>query len=92
MAQSFPVHRQYAGVPAAGGKLLHKACEPLPEGGGIQHTHSSREKVSWLGMPFSSFSKEGLQESPFGVAEKFHIGAGPAAAKHSAKGNYQDVV
>ena len=43
-------------------------------------------------MPFSSFRKEGLQEFPFGVAEKFHIGAGLAAAEHGAKGDYQDVV
>ena len=28
---------------------------------------------------------------PFGVAEKFHIGAGLSPAKHSAKGDYQDV-
>ena len=53
---------------------------------------SSREKVSWPGMPFSSFRKEGLQEFPFGVAEKFQIGAGLAAAKHSAKGDHQDVM
>ncbi len=37
--------------------------------------------------------QEGLsQEIPFGVAEKFHIGAGLAAAEHGAKGDYQDVV
>ena len=43
-------------------------------------------------MPFSCFRKEGLQEFLLGVAEKFHIGAGPAAAEHSAKGDYQDVM
>ena len=39
-------------------------------------------------MPFFSFRKAGLQEFPFGVAEKFHIGAGLAPAEHSAKGDY----
>ena len=43
-------------------------------------------------MPFSSFRKEGLQEFPLGVAEKFHIGASLSAAEHGTKGDYQDVV
>ena len=41
-------------------------------------------------MPFSSLRK-GLQEFLFGVAEKFHIGTGLAAAEHGAKGDRQDV-
>ena len=36
--------------------------------------------------------EEGLEEFPFGVAEKFHIGASLAAAEHSAEGDDQDVV
>ena len=36
--------------------------------------------------------EEGLEEFPLGVAEEFHVGAGLAAAEHSAEGDDQDVV
>ena len=72
------------------GKLPHKADEPLLESGGIQHTQRSGTCIV-AGDAVVQF-EEGLQEFPFGVAEKFHIGASLTAAEHSAKGDYQDVV
>ena len=87
-APGFPVHRQYAR--AAFGELPHKTDEPLLESGGVQHTQQPGEGIV-AGDAVVQF-QEGLEEFPFGVAEKFHVGAGLAAAEHSAKGNDQDVV
>ena len=87
-AQSFPVHRQYAF--AAFGELPHKADEPLLESGGIQHPQQPGEGIV-AGDAVVQF-EEGLEEFPFGVAEKLHVGASLAAAEHSAEGDDQDVV
>ena len=85
----FGVRGQYAF--AAFGKLPHKADEPLLESGGVKHTRQSGTCIV-AGDAVAQFQEGLLQEFPFGVAEKFHIGAGLAAAEHGAKGDYQDVV
>ena len=72
------------------GELPHKADEPLLESGGIQHPQEAGESIV-AGDAVFQF-EEGLEEFPFGVAEEFHVGAGLAAAEHSAKGDDQDVV
>ena len=87
-AQSFPVHRQYASTTRR--KLPHKACDPLLESGRVKHTRQSGTCIL-AGDAVFQF-QEGLEEFPFGVAEKFHIGAGLVATEHGAKGDRQDVV